>query len=224
VRVLLVEDERPLAHALRRTLEDEGFHVTVASDGVEGSRLARDGEADVVVLDVMLPGLSGYDVCRAVRAAGREMPILFLTAKDGEHDEAEALDLGADDFLAKPVSPVVLVAHVRALLRRGRQVARPVQAVGELRLDPSRRQAWLRGVELALTPRELDVLSYLAARPGSVVGKPELLRQVWGVGFEADENVVEVYIGHLRRKLASARGLTIDTVRGLGYRLRAGSR
>jgi DNA-binding response OmpR family regulator len=224
VRVLLVEDEKPLATALRRILEAEGFSVVLAANGVDGRWQALEHDFDVVILDVMLPGVSGYDVCTAVRQAGKQVPILFLTAKDGEYDEADALDLGADDFLSKPVSPVVLVAHLRALLRRSGQSRPAVVSVGDLRIDPGRRRTWVGQEEIALTPRELSVLTYLSFHAEQVVSKSELLEHVWDPAFDGADNVVEVYIGHLRRKLAGAQEVSIETVRGAGYRLRARAR
>lgn len=217
MRILVVEDERPLAAALHRALSAEGFDVELAHDGPTGRDRALRADVDALVLDVMLPGLSGYEICRAVRQAGRSTPILFLTAKDGEYDEADALDLGADDFLAKPFSPVVLVAHLRALLRRSAPAQAAVLVVGPLHLDPIGRRALLDGAPLALTPREHDLLTFLAQRSGQVVSKAELLAGVWEAGFA--DNVVEVHVGHLRRKLARQQVLRIETRRGHGYRL-----
>jgi DNA-binding response OmpR family regulator len=219
MRVLVVEDERPLARALQRTLESEGFSVVMAANGVDGDWAAREGDFDVIVLDVMLPGMSGYDICRNLRATGDNTPILFLTAKDGEYDEADALDIGADDFVAKPFSPVVLVARLRALLRRSSAGLHPGLTVGSLRVEPERRRAWLGDQELRLTARELGLLSYLAHRADHVVSKTQILEHVWDQAFEGDANVVEVYIGHLRRKLASSDDVNIETFRGVGYRL-----
>ncbi len=219
MRILVVEDERPLATALRRTLEAEGFSVMLASTGIDGDWAAREHDFDVIVLDVMLPGMSGYDICRGLRAAGDSTPILFLTAKDGEYDEADALDIGADDFVSKPFSPVVLVARLRALLRRSSAGPDVTLTVGSLRVEPERHRAWLGDQELRLTARELGVLSYLAHRADHVVSKSEMLEHVWDQAFEGDANVVEVYIGHLRRKLATSQDVRIETVRGVGYRL-----
>ncbi|HEX2894441.1 MAG TPA: response regulator transcription factor [Marmoricola sp.] len=219
MRILVVEDERPLATALRRTLEAEGFSVMLATTGIDGDWAAREHDFDVIVLDVMLPGMSGYDICRSLRAAGDSTPILFLTAKDGEYDEADALDIGADDFVSKPFSPVVLVARLRALLRRTSAGPDATLTVGSLRVEPERRRAWLGDQELRLTARELGVLSYLAHRADHVVSKSEMLEHVWDQAFEGDANVVEVYIGHLRRKLATSQDVRIETVRGVGYRL-----
>lgn len=219
MRVLVVEDERPLARALRRSLESEGFSVLVAVNGIDGDWAAREHDFDVIVLDVMLPGMSGYDICRNLRAAGDSTPILFLTAKDGDYDEADALDLGADDFVSKPVSPVVLVARLRALLRRSSAGPDPTLAVGSLRVEPERHRAWLGDQELRLTARELGLLTYLVHRADHVVSKIEILEHVWDQAFDGDVNVVEVYIGHLRRKLGSSPDVSIETVRGVGYRL-----
>ena len=219
MRVLLVEDERPLASAVRRTLEAEGFSVVLAGDGVDGDWQAREQAFDVIVLDVMLPGMSGYDVCRRVRARGDPTPILFLTAKDGEYDEADALDIGADDFMSKPFSPVVLAARLRALTRRRSRATDPVIRVGPLRVDPAHQRTWLGEEELHVTARELALLVYLAHRAEHVVSKTEILEHVWDPAFEGDANVVEVYVGRLRRKLGVSPGVDILTVRGLGYRL-----
>lgn len=219
MRVLLVEDERPLATALRRTLEAEGFSVVLAGDGVDGDWQAREHTFDVIVLDVMLPGMSGYDVCRRVRARGDSTPILFLTAKDGEYDEADALDIGGDDFVSKPFSTVVLAARLRALTRRLTRSADPILRVGSLRVDPAYQRAWMGEQELHVTARELALLTYLARRGEHVVSKAEILEHVWDPAFEGDANVVEVYVGRLRRKLEQSGEVDIVTVRGVGYRL-----
>ncbi|TRW46240.1 response regulator transcription factor [Georgenia yuyongxinii] len=219
MRVLLVEDERPLAKALRRTLEAEGFTVAVATDGIDGDWRAREQEYDVIVLDVMLPGISGYEVCRRLRARGDATPILFLTAKSGEYDEADALDIGGDDFMSKPFSPVVLAARLRALTRRLARAVEPVMQIGPLRVDPGHQRVWLAGQELRLTARELALLTYLMHRADHVISKTEILEHVWDHAFEGDANVVEVYIGRLRRKLEGAADVDITTVRGVGYRL-----
>lgn len=219
MRVLVVEDERLLAAAVRRSLESEGFSVVLAANGIDGEWQAREQRFDVIVLDVMLPGLSGYEICRRLRASGDTTPILFLTAKDGEYDEADALDIGGDDFMSKPFSPVVLVARLRALLRRAAEGPEPSISVGSLRVDPARQRAWLGEEELRLTAREMALLRYLMHRVDHVVSKTDILEHVWDQAFEGDANVVEVYIGRLRRKLGSRKDLGIDTVRGLGYRL-----
>ena len=219
MRVLVVEDERPLAAALRRSLESEGFSVVVAENGVDGDWQAREQRFDVIVLDVMLPGMSGYDICRNVRARDEATPIVFLTAKDGEYDEADALDIGGDDFISKPFSPVVLAARLRALLRRAGEGPEPSVGVGSLRLEPAKQRAWLGTDELRLTAREMALVRYLVHRADHVVSKTEILDHVWDQAFEGDANVVEVYIGRLRRKLAPSPDVVIETVRGLGYRL-----
>ncbi|MFH5822711.1 response regulator transcription factor [Georgenia sp. AZ-5] len=217
MRVLVVEDERPLATAVRRALEAEGFSVAVAGDGVDGDWRACEQSFDAMVLDVMLPGMSGYDVCRRLRERGDATPILFLTAKDGEYDEADALDIGGDDFISKPFLPVALAARLRALTRRVTRGGEPAIQVGPLRVDAGHQRAWLDGEELHLTARELALLTYLAHRGEHVVSKAEILEHVWDPAFEGDANVVEVYVGRLRRKLGPE--VDILTVRGVGYRL-----
>ena len=215
MRLLLVEDEVGLARALARGLAAEGFAVDVAHDGADGLQRAVDETYDVVVLDVMLPRLSGYDVVRSMRAQGVWTPVLMLSAKDGEHDQADGLDVGADDYLTKPFSFVVLVARLRALLRRGAPARPAVLTAGALALDPGRRSVHRDGEEVALTTREFALLEYLMRRPGQVVGKVELRDHVWDAAGD-DLNVVEVYVGYLRRKLGAA---ALETVRGAGYRV-----
>ena len=219
MRALVVEDERPLATALRRTLEAEGFTVVLAFDGVDGDRRAREQDFDVVVLDVMLPGISGHEVCRRMRTRGDTTPILFLTAKDGQYDEADALDIGGDDFMSKPFSPVVLAARLRALVRRAAKATEPPMRVGPLRVEPALQRAWLGEEELHLTARELTLLAYLTHRADQVVSRTEILEHVWDQTFEGDGHVVEVYIGRLRRKLEASAEVDITTIRGLGYQL-----
>ncbi|MBA0051623.1 response regulator transcription factor [Streptomyces sp. AJS327] len=216
MRVLIVEDERRLALSLAKGLTAEGFAVDVAHDGVDGLHRATEGAYDLIVLDIMLPGMNGYRVCGALRAAGDETPVLMLTAKDGEYDEAEGLDTGADDYLTKPFSYVVLLARVRALLRRRTRGARTVLRLGALSVDPGRRRAEVGGEAVELTAKEFAVLEYLATRPGEVVSKTEILEHVWDFAYEGDVNIVEVYVSALRRKLGTG---WIATVRGAGYRL-----
>ncbi|MER5402075.1 response regulator transcription factor [Streptomyces sp. NPDC002599] len=219
MRLLIVEDEKRLAVSLAKGLRAEGFAVDVVHDGTEGLHLASEGVHDLVLLDIMLPGLNGYRVCAALRAAGHNMPILMLTAKDGEYDEAEGLDTGADDYLTKPFSYVVLVARVKALLRRsGTAGASPVLRVGGLVVDTATRRVCRDETEVTLTAKEFAVLEQLATRAGQVVGKPEILEHVWDFAYNGDPNIVEVYISTLRRKLGTA---AIQTVRGAGYRMAA---
>jgi DNA-binding response OmpR family regulator len=220
LRILVVEDERRLAGALKRGLEAEGYAVDIAVDGREGLWRAGEQTYDAMVLDIMLPAMNGFQVCSRLREAENWTPILMLTAKEGEYDEAEALDTGADDFLSKPFSYVVLLAHLRALLRRGARQRPAVLAVGDLRLDPACRSAERAGEPLQLTAREFSALEYLMRYAGEVVSKTELLEHVWDVGYDGDPNVVEVYISYLRRKIDVPFGRhTIETVRGAGYRL-----
>jgi DNA-binding response OmpR family regulator len=220
VKLLLVEDDAKLAAAVRRGLEAEGFTVEVAADGDEGLWRATEGTYDLVLLDIMLPGRNGYRICADLRAAGDWTPILMLTAKDGDLDEAEALDTGADDYISKPFSFAVLVARVRALLRRSADRAVAPAAVGDLRIDPARRRAWRGDSELALTAREFDVLALLVRRAGQVLSKAEILDAVWDSDFEGDPNVIEVYVRRLRRKVDEPFGRrSIETVRGAGYRM-----
>ncbi|QXE34620.1 response regulator transcription factor [Streptomyces sp. GMY02] len=217
MRLLIVEDEKRLAVSLAGGLKAEGFAVDVVHDGLEGLHRAGEGVYDLVVLDIMLPGMNGYRVCAALRAAGNDVPILMLTAKDGEYDEAEGLDTGADDYLTKPFSYVVLVARVKALLRRrGSAGASPVLRVGGLSIDTAARRVFRDGTEVALTAKEFAVLEQLAVRAGEVVGKPQILEHVWDFAYDGDPNIIEVYISALRRKIGAT---AIQTVRGAGYRL-----
>ncbi|MFJ2669126.1 response regulator transcription factor [Streptomyces sp. NPDC087525] len=220
MRVLVVEDEPHIAAAVERGLRAEGFGVDVAEDGEKGLLLARRNEYAVIVLDLMLPGRNGYDVCRTLRSSDVMTPVLVLTAKDGEYDEADALDLGADDFLSKPFSFVVLLARVRALLRRSAPQRPAVLTAGDLWLDPGAHRCGRGESLLELTPREFALLEYLLQRSDTVVSKTELLTEVWDAWFEGDPNIVEVYIGYLRRKIDAPFGRAIiETVRGVGYRL-----
>jgi DNA-binding response OmpR family regulator len=220
MRVLIVEDEERMARALSRGLAAEGMTVDLASDGETGLHLAREEAYDAVVLDVRLPKLSGYRVCQELRAEGNWVPILMLSAKAGEYDQADGLDVGADDYLTKPFSFVVLVARLRALVRRGAPARPSVLTAGDLHLDPAARTV-RRGVdEIPLTPREFGVLELLIRRRGEVVSKREILDNVWDAHYEGDDNVVEVYIGYLRRKIDQPYGRkAVETVRGAGYRL-----
>jgi len=223
MKVLLVEDDKKIAAAVKRGLDAEGFAVEVALDGAEGLWHATEYRYDLVILDLMLPLVSGYEVCREMRSRGIWTPILVLTAKDGVFDQTEALDTGADDYLTKPFSFPILVSHVRALLRRtSGGVPVPIE-VGDLRLDSSRHRCWRGDVEIALTPREFAVLEYLMRRVDLVNPKFEILDGVWDYDFEGDPNIVEVYVRRLRRKIDEPFGRhDLETVRGAGYRL-AGS-
>jgi DNA-binding response OmpR family regulator len=222
VRVLVVEDERRLAAAVRRGLSAEGFAVDIAYDGEDGLHCAREGGYDAVVLDLMLPKVSGYQVCQRLRAEKNWVPILILSAKDGEYDQADGLDLGADDYLTKPFSYIVLAARLRALLRRG-AVPRPSELqAGDLTLDPASRRVRRGETEIVLTAREFALLEYLMRRAGQVVSKSQLLEHVWDTYDSVDLNVVEVYAGYLRRKVDTPFGRqALQTVRGAGYRLAA---
>ena len=220
MRVLIVEDEVALARAVQDGLQAEGYDVDVVHDGNDGLWRAREGSYDAIVLDILLPGMNGYKVCRTLRDEGVWTPILILTAKDGEYDEAEALDTGADDFLSKPFSFVVLLARLRALFRRGAPPRPAVLEVGPLRLDPGTRRAERAGESIKLTAREFALLEYLVRKDGNVASKAEILDHVWGIDFAGDPNVVEVYVGYLRKKIDAPFGVeTIKTVRGAGYQL-----
>ncbi|MEU1205313.1 response regulator transcription factor [Nocardia sp. NPDC005825] len=219
MRVLLVEDEARLAETIVRGLGLERFVVSVATTGLEGIELAEQEQFDVIILDIMLPGATGYQVLRAIRARDTSTPVLMLTAKNGDHEIADALDLGADDYLSKPFSFVVLVARLRALLRRRVPQQDPILRVGDLTLDPSQRTVRRGEADINLTPREFGLLEFLMRRKEVVLTKTEILRNVWDANYEGPENVVEVYIGYLRRKVDTPfRRASIETRRGVGYR------
>jgi DNA-binding response OmpR family regulator len=220
MRILIVEDDRRLAAAVRHGLEQEGYAVDVALDGDEGLWQASEGDYDAIVLDIMLPGRNGYRLCSQLREGGVWTPILMLTAKQGEYDHAEALDSGADDFLSKPFSFVVLLAHLRALVRRAARDRPAVLTTGNLRLDPARHRCWRGDVEVELTPRQFSLLEYLMRHAGEVVSKTELLEHVWDYAYEGGPNAVEVYVSNLRKKIDAPFGRqAIETVRLVGYRL-----
>lgn len=216
----MVEDDKRLAATLRRGLEAEGFAVDNALDGEQCIWLATENPYDAIVLDIMLPKVNGFQVCARLRDQGNWTPILMLTAKDGELDEAEALDTGADDYLTKPFSYVVLVAHLRALLRRG-ACERPAQlSVGDLVIDPAARTCSRAGRPIELTAKEFSIVEFLAARPGEVVSKGDLLDHAWDSAYDGDPNVIEVHISNIRRKIDKPfRTDSLRTVRGAGYRL-----
>jgi two-component system OmpR family response regulator len=221
VHLLVVEDDVRMAAALRRGLRAEGIVAEVARDGDEAMRQVRGGAFDAMVLDVMLPGLDGFQTCRKLRSEGVWVPILMLTARDAVDDRVRGLDAGADDYLTKPFSLAELLARLRALVRRG-PVERPaVLEVGDLKLDPATRQVW-RGVsEIALSARELALFETFMRRPGQVLSHGQLLDAAWDLAYEQRSNVVEVYVRYLRLKIDRPFGVTsLETVRGMGYRLR----
>ena len=220
MRLLLVEDERPLAEALEEALRADGWVVDCATDGRDGLRMAVQAPYDVVVLDIMLPGLNGYDVLKHLRARKVWSPVLMLSAKDGEFDQTDAFELGADDYVTKPFSTPVLLARLQALARRGAP-ERPVSlTVGGLTLDPTTRRVTRGGREIQLTAREYALLHHLMRRAGQVQSKSEILENVWDSDYPGADNVVEVYIGYLRRKIdAPFAAKSLETVRGMGYRL-----
>lgn len=220
MKILLVEDDKKIATMVKRGLQAEGFTVEVSLDGDHGLWQATEGDYDLIILDILLPGRNGFKICADLREAGDWTPILMLTAKDGDLDEAEALDTGADDYITKPFSFAVLVARVRALLRRssGRDPA-PIEA-GDLRIDPGRRRVWRGDTEIDLTARQFDVLEFLIRRAGQVLSKREILSGVWEYEFDGDPNIVEVYIRRLRTRIDEPFGRhSIETIRGAGYRL-----
>ncbi len=221
----MVEDDKRLAATIRRGLEAEGFSVDNALNGEDGFWLASENPYDAIVLDIMLPKLNGFQVCARLREAGIWTPILMLTAKDGEFDEAEALDTGADDYLTKPFSYVVLVAHLRALLRRGSAERPAVLSVGDLEIDPATRACTRAGVAIELTAKELAIVEFLARRSGEVVSKAELLEHAWDFAYDGDPSVIEVHVSNIRRKIDKPFGTkSLVTVRGSGYRLVAEGR
>src|SRR6478672_1007623 len=220
MRVLVIEDEIHLAETIRRGLAAEGFVVDVEHRGDDGFDTAVGDAFDAIVVDIMLPGKSGYEIVRGMRALGVWTPVLMLSAKDGEYDLADAFDLGADDYLVKPFSFVVLLARLRALVRRGAPERPAVLTAGDLELNPATRRVTRGGVELTLTPREFSVLEFLMRHRGTVVSKGEIVRSVWDVNYSGDDNIVEVYVGYLRRKIdLPFSDNHIETVRGVGYRL-----
>jgi two-component system OmpR family response regulator len=223
VKVLIVEDEPRFAATLSMGLQAEGFVVVHAANGVDGLWEATENTFDVIVLDIMLPGMNGYQVLRNIRAQEVWTPVLMLTAKDGDYDQTDAFDLGADDYLSKPVAFIVLVARLRALIRRGAPQRPSVLTAGTLSLDPARRVVQRDSKIIELTPREYGVLEYLMRCKDTAVTKNDILQHVWDAHYTGPDNVVEVYVGYLRRKIDSPFGTnTIQTVRGVGYRLDSG--
>jgi DNA-binding response OmpR family regulator len=222
MRVLVVEDDELLSRSLQRGLQADGYSVDVAPDGREGLYLAQENTYDAMILDILLPGMNGYQVCRELRKAGSDLPVLMLTAKSGSWDEAEGLDIGADDYMVKPFQYAVLLARLRALLRRGPARLPPTLVHGPLELDPARHRCTLNGAALNLTPKEFALLRYLMAHPDMTHSPQELLEHVWG-DTDSDPNIVQVYASALRRKIDKpGRTSFLDTVRGVGYRLADG--
>ena len=223
MKILLVDDDERIVSSVTRGLVAEGFTVEVETDGIGGMWRATEGSFDVIVLDIMLPGRNGFLVCRDLRAAGNWTPILMLTAKDGELDEAEALDTGADDYLVKPFSFPVLVARLHALMRRNGSRDPAPFGIGNLNVDPRSRVVQVDDRAITITSREFDVLHFLAHRSGQSLSKTQILAGVWNDDFDGDPNIVEVYIARLRRKLEAAGArASITTLRGAGYRLDGG--
>jgi two-component system OmpR family response regulator len=221
MRVLVAEDEARMASLLKRGLEEEGYAVDVSGDGLEAVWMATENEYDVIVLDVMLPGIDGFEVCRRLRAEERWAPVLMLTARDQVEDRIRGLDAGSDDYLTKPFSFAELVARLRALLRRGSHERPTVLAVGDLRLDPSRRRAWRDKTELDLTAKEFALLEFFMRHPGEVLSRTRLLEHVWDFAFDGTSNVIDQYVAYLRRKIDRPfEREDLETVRGAGYRLR----
>jgi len=220
VRILVVDDEERLAKSIARGLEADGFDVDVVHDGTDGLWRAREGTYSAIVLDIMLPGMNGYEVCRTLRGEDIWTPILLLTAKDGEYDEAEGFEFGADDYLRKPFSHMVLTARLRSLIRRGSSTPALTIAAGGLTLDPGTRHCTRGEERIDLSPREFAVLEVLMRRAPDAVAKHELIDEVWGLDFEGDPNIVEVYVGYLRRKVDKPFEVaSIATVRGYGYQV-----
>ena len=220
MRILVVEDDLHVARAVKRGLEAEGFAVDVALNGEDGRWMATENPYDAMVFDLMVPEVNGDALCAELRAAGNWTPILVLTAHDSIDNEARALDNGADDFLAKPFSYVVLVARLRALLRRGRHERPAILEVGDLRLDPATHRVWRSDQEVALTARQFSLLEFMMRRPGEVLSKAEILEHVWDFSFEGDPNIVEVYVRQLRQRIDEPFGVrSLQTVRLAGYRL-----
>ncbi len=223
MKVLLVEDERRLSDTIKHGLNDHGFVVETAFNGIDGLWLASEKPFDAIVLDIMLPGMHGYDVIKHLRSRKVWTPVLMLTAKDGEYDQVDAFDLGADDYMTKPFSFVVLMARLRALIRRGAPERPVLLEAGDLVLDPMTRRVTRAGDEVTLTPREFALLQFFMQRAGQVQTKAQILDNVWDPAFEGAANVVEVYVRYLRLKLDAPYGRqSIETLRGAGYRLDPG--
>jgi two-component system OmpR family response regulator len=221
MRVLVVEDEARMASLLERGLREEGYAVDVANDGPDGLWMATENDYDAVLLDIMLPGFDGFDVCRRMREAGRWAPVLLLTAREGVEDRVQGLDAGADDYVTKPFSFAELAARVRALIRRGPGTRPAALEVGDLRLNPATHRAFRGDVDLELSPKEMAVLELLMRNAGGVVTRTQILEHAWDSAYDGGSNVVDQYIAYLRKKVDRPFGRRdIETVRGVGYRLR----
>jgi two-component system OmpR family response regulator len=221
VRVLVVEDEVRMAALLKRGLVEEGHAVDVAADGPDGLWMARENPYSAVVLDVMLPGFDGFELCRRIREAGIWVPVLMLTARDAVGDRVHGLDAGAGDYLVKPFSLLELAARLRALVRRDDRSRPTVLEEGDLRLDPGTKRVWRGDVEIALSPKELSLLEIFLRHPGAVLTRTQILGAVWDFAYDGTSNVVDQYVRYLRRKIDEPFGRSdIETVRGMGYRLR----
>ena len=224
MRVLVVEDEAPMAALVRRGLKEEGYAVDVVGDGLEAVWMATENAYDAIVLDLMLPGLDGYEVCRRLRAAERWAPVLILSARTEVGERVRGLDVGADDYLVKPFSFTELTARLRALTRRSHTARPAVLEVGDLRLDPATRRAWRATTELALSPKEFALLELFLRHPDEVISRTRLLDHIWDFAFDGTSNIVDQYVGYLRRKIDRPFGRdNLETVRGAGYRLRGPS-
>jgi two-component system OmpR family response regulator len=221
MRVLIIEDEVRMARLLKRALEEEGHAVDVAGDGPDGLWMATENPYAAIVLDVMLPGFDGFELCRRLRAAGVWVPVLMLTARDEVGDRVRGLDAGADDYLVKPFSLLELAARLRALARRDDRRRPAVLAEGDLKLDPASKRAWRGSAELQLSPKEFFLLEFFLRHPGSVLTRTQIIEAVWDFAYDGTSNVVDQYVNYLRRKVDVPFGRhDIETVRGMGYRLR----
>jgi two-component system OmpR family response regulator len=221
VRILVVEDDRKMAGLIKRGLAEEGYAVDLALSGIEGIWAGTENPYDAIVLDIMLPDIDGFEICRQLRSRQRWAPIIVLTARDAIEDRVTGLDLGADDYMTKPFSFAELLARLRALIRRGPTERAAVLRMGDLALDPASHEVTRGSTHVALTAKEFALLEYLMRRPGQVLSRSQILEHVWDFGFDGDSNVVDVYVRYLREKIDRPFGLdSIETVRGSGYRLR----
>jgi two-component system OmpR family response regulator len=221
VRVLVIEDEVRMARLVKRALEEEGHAVDVAGTGPDGLWMATENPYAAIVLDVMLPGFDGFELCRRLRESGIWVPVLMLTARDEIGDRVRGLDAGADDYLVKPFSLLELAARLRALARRDDRRRPAVLAEGDLKLDPATKRAWRDGTEIELSPKEFSLLEFFLRNPGAVLTRSQIIEAVWDFAYDGTSNVVDQYVKYLRRKVDIPFGRhDIQTVRGMGYRLR----